>query len=366
MTDSLQTELPEAAAPAPGLKKRWVALLWLALTAAVIPFILFIRGAALEVSQYQVSTFEGYARKAIEERNYARALELCTGAYKSGVNRSDHWGKIYALRTQAYLGLGELDKALGELEAGAQFWTRRYYYATDPERAEAAHTGSELANKLLAADRAPEALRAFSAAGIASGRPVEFLYDLNAKLDPAQKTKLWPAEPYLVVQRPAIGKDDLLETVIEEQGRTVKALNVDTTVTQAGVPSSSIALSESGKPGRSCYGVSAYLPLTDKPFALRVFVKEEQTADTAIMLGYWFDSARKSAATFDRASSLSPEGWKIFDIRRNFYAERLAEANEKSYLIAGGFINKIALDVPQGAANRFWVGRIELYLPPGA
>lgn len=350
----------------PTLRRKNVVALWLVLTIALIPAFLFIRAAAQEITQYHVNVFEKYARAAIAKGNYARAIELCTGTLKSSANRSDHWGKAYSLRAQAYAGEGNYRDALSELEAAAAFWVSRYYYASDDDRAELAHLGTDLGQKLLASENYEDALRAFSAAGLGSGQPVDYLYDLTKSIEPGQASKLWQNGPCLVVRYFKEGGGNLFRGLVEEQGRSVARSDIDPKGSLATGPSAYLELNPGNKEGRSLYGIDAYLPLSEKPFALRVFLKESPSNETKVALSYWFEAARKSAMTVDTATVSLPDGWRQFDITRNFYAERLTEANRDGYVITDGVINKISLDVPPGPACRFWVDRIELYLPGAA
>jgi len=363
MTSSAVCTDHVAEPPLKGLSKTQVVLLWLALTLALAPIVYFIRAAATEVTRYQVSTFEPYAREALAQRNYGRAIELCTGAVKSGVNRNDHWGKVFSLRSQAYAGQGNLPAALAELESAAAFWTRYYYYAKEDERAEIAEFGRGLFRKLMERGDTEAALRALSAAGVAGGRPVEFLQDCVAFLMPAEKEALWVNEPFLILREFSRPDMDVFSAIAEEQDRTLRGSRIDPNGSRAGGPCALLELSDGPKEGRSWYGVDMFLPLSETPFALAVYAKEETPSDLGILLSYWLESSRKSAKTIDQTAQILEDGWKRFDIRRDFYAERAAEANQAGYLVSEGIINKVGLSLAPGPANRIWVDRIELYLP---
>ena len=339
-----------------------MAVLWLVLTLALIPGFYFIRMASREVSQYQVATFEACAREALAAGEYSRVLEICTGALKSGVNRDDHHGKVFSLRAHAYGEMGDWASALTELEACTAFWTRHYYYASGPDRAEAAAFAAKLGQQLLDAGNPADALRAFSAGGLVSGRPANYLAELAGTLSPNQRATFWPDTPYLIVQD-FRREENALVKIIDEQGREVRGSGIDPDVSPSGGASARLELGESVQPGRCWYGIDVYIPISETPFALRTLVKEDHPSGTRLILAYWFESARKAANTFDLPAQTTPDNWERFDIQRLFYEERLAEANEAGYSIAGGIINKIALDVAPGPANRFWVDRIELYLP---
>ncbi len=352
--------------PEPPLLSAWQkVLLFLICSLVLIPGFHFIRLASLEVSQYQVSTFEAYAREAIAAGRHQRAIEFCTGALKSGVNRSDHHGKVFALRAQAYAGMNRLPQALTELESAAAFWTRRYFYATEEDREESAQFGEALGRRFLESDDAESALRAFSAAGMISGHPVEFLHALQKTLSPAEQTRVWGTEgpPRIFVNDFRNPDAARLEQVVEEQGRTLISAGQDPIERRQGAAAVLLELGQAQGEGRSWYSMDTYLPLSQKPFALRLHVKEDPPVGVAVVLGYWFESARQSATTLNREALEEKEGWKQYVIERDFYNERLAEANEKGYSVADGFINKIGISLPPGPAVRIWVSGVELYLP---
>ena len=347
----------------PGLAGWQVAGLWFCLTLALVPAFFLIRAMALDVSQYQVSTFEAYAREALAAGRYGEAIEFCTGGYKTGVNRDDHHGKVFSIRAQAYAGLGKFDDALRELEACAAFWTKHYYYASEKEREEAAAFGETLAWNLVERKKGAAAQRALSAGGMVSGRPVEYLYELVVSCTEEQRKALWRAEPFLVVEDFADPQGRALEMQVEEQGRRIVETGMDPSVSWRGGTSTLLSLSESTGEGRSWYGFDVYLPLSERPYALRAYVRQVQPGKTRLMVSYWFETARKSATTFDEAAAKPMGEWQCFDVRRDFHRERIAAATEGGYMIRGGIINKIGLDIAPGPANRFWIDRVELYLP---
>ncbi len=364
MTDQNENQLlPKEEAPLPGLPKKFVAGLAIVLTLALIPGIFFIRSMALEVTQYQVSAFEGYARAALAAGKYDRVVELCTGAMKAGVNRSDHWGKVYLLRAQACAKLNKVEEALGELESATAFWRQKYYYATDENRVELAAFGTELGRKFLELNQADPALRAFSAAGMGSGNPARYLASLVTQLDAAQKTRLWPESPFLIVEDFRGKNPPTLEKLEDQQNRPITASRIEAAASPEGGPAALLEVGASTQDGRARYGFPVYLPVSEERYALRAWFREETSSDTQFFLTYWFDSAQKSAATADPPSKTLDNGWKCVDIRRDFYQERLTEANQLGYLISGGIINNLGLSLAPGPANRFWLGRIELYLP---
>mgnify|MGYP000999986645 CR=1 FL=1 len=173
----MEEQASENSAPdaLPVLSRKWTIILCVTLAVALIPAFLFIRAVALEVSQYHPSVFESYARQAMAQGRYARAVEFCTGALKASINKDEHHGLVYSLRAKAQLKLGHFKDALDDLDKAAAFWTTRYYFAKDDLREELSETGVELGMALLKQDDYPLALRAFSAAAMGSGQPASVL-----------------------------------------------------------------------------------------------------------------------------------------------------------------------------------------------
>ncbi len=337
--------------------------LWVLLTIGIAVAMAFIVLTEKTVSRYHASVFEKHARAAINSGNFREALGICTGALRTGMKRSDHWGKVFLLRAKAYFGLGDYSSALSELEESAAFWSKAYYYATEKDRTEVADLGTDLGIQFLDAGKVQEALDAFSAAGLGSGKPVEYLYSLEERLDITEKAKLWPEEPYLVVEDFESVDTNTFEQMSDTQGRVLKDNRLDSTVSLLGSSSNLIEVTESKSDGRSRISLPVYIPLPERPFAFRVLVKEERPSEFKVVIGYWFELAHMSATTFDAPVETLDDNWKRFDIRRKFYEERLAYANKMGYVITGGIINKIGLDFSPGQANRYWVDEIHLYLP---
>lgn len=356
------TKTPDTAPP--GLSRKQTLALWLVLTLLLVPGFLYIRAASMEVSQYHVTAFEGFARKALEEQDYERAIEICTGAKNSAVNRSDHWGDVYSLRACAYFGMGNYRDALNELELAANFWTRRYYYATEETREKLARMGAELGTNLAAGGNHADALRAFSAGAMVSGEPVAYLREQATKLDSELRAALWPQEPYIVIQDFHAANAQPLESVLNEQERPIQKLGITNEIARAEGSSAVVAVGPSQHPEGWCwFAFDTYLPIVEQNFALRAYLRHEQDARVRILLGYWFELAQQSANTFHDATRTLADGWRHYDIERDFHRERTEAAREAGYLATGGIINKIGVDVPPGGPNRIWLDRVELYLP---
>jgi len=333
------------------------AILVAALAIVAMLGIFAIRGLALRVTQYEVSVFEDYAREALAEQDFDRVIEICNGAMRAGVGRSDHHGVAYLLRAQGFVGKSDRPAALADLDAAAIFSQESHYFMPKDARSEMVVAASKLAEERLSAGDAAGALRAFSAAAVGGGEPVEYLHALARNLPQASREALWGAErPWLVVRRFDVPAGGVIEKMDEEQGRTLLAAGVDG-------GSGYLELSPATGPGRSSYGDKLYLPLSEKAYALRVIARGEGGPLPEVLLAYWFETARQSAHTVDSAWRDAGDGWQACDIRRDFYRERLRHATENSYSINDGYISRVSLEFAQDSATKVWLDRVELVLP---
>ncbi|MBI1321228.1 MAG: hypothetical protein GC168_20065 [Candidatus Hydrogenedens sp.] len=333
------------------------AILIAALTVVSLLAIFGIRLLALRVTQYEVSVFETYARQALASKDFGRVVEICNGAMRAGVNRSDHHGLVYLLRAQGFAGEGDITKALDDYDSAALFSQESHYFMPEPARQELMAAATAAAEQRLKEGDAPGALRAFSDAAIGSGNPVDYLYTLKQHLSDEEQQSLWGEDkPWLVVRRfdnPAFGT---LEPVVEEQGRSLLRSGVDQ-------GSGFLELSPSSAKGRSAYGDKLYLPVSEQPFSLRVVAKGEGGPMPQVLLGYWFEAARESAHTFDDTWTTGDDGWQACLISRDFYRERLQHATKNGYSMNDGVISLVALELAPDSANKLWLDRVELVLP---
>jgi len=337
---------------------------WALCTVALLPLFIAAQWAGNEVAKYQHSTFEGAARQALAARDFASAIKYCDGAIKASHERSDHWGRVYTLRSVAYLGANNVERAASELLLAGDFFTRRYYFAEEQDRVEVPQLARALGQRLLADGNAALALEVFSAGAMASGRPVEALHTLTREFDPATRQKLWgDGAPYIRVASFLNSKDNALRTVVNEQGRAISDSIVEPSGGLGAAGAARASLGASQADGNCWLAVPTHVQLTRIPFAVRVHAKLEKAADLRVQLGYWFESPQKSAASQDGPSATDAEGWTTFDIKRDFLAERSAAAAEQGYAPEDGMINQIALLVPPGEANTVWLSRAEIYLP---
>ena len=342
---------------------KYVVGIWALLILLLLPVLAFVILAEREVSQYSTLTFESHVRKAIEERAFSRAVRICTGALKTGISRSDYWGKAYLLRAEAHAGEELTAKVLDDLETAARLWSRSPYNATEEDFKEITRFGTDFGLRLLDAGDMAGARRAISAAAMGSGYPVEYLHEQAAALPAPVKQALWPEGPCITIEGYGGEVPPQFTARANDQERKLLSTRIDESAGRDGGACAFLDLGPASTSGDSTFAIPVSIPVSEKPFALRLTLKEEPSASTKVMLVYWFDLARKSAATTDSASTDLGGGWKSFEIKRNFHEERVALAKREGYDPAGGVISSIGLSFAQGPAMKCWIGKIELFIP---
>jgi hypothetical protein len=359
------TESPAAVQPVPEAAETPVfpvinqAILVVVLAIVALLGITAIRTLALRVTQYQVSVYEGYVRDALAKQEYDRAVEISTGALRSSVNRSDHWGRAWLLRGVAQVKLEDTAAALADLESSGVFFQERYYYAVERDRPELAAAATELARLFLAQQKGPEALRAFSVAAAGSGQAVEYLTRLHESMNEADRALLWPdGTPYIVLRGFQGNPEGKLEVVVEQQGRAPVSSGVAPDGSAA-----SIELSQGTSPGRSAYACKAWMPLSDKPFALRLVARAEGGPMPEALLGFWFDSARQSAHTTDAAWVAQPDGSQACTIPNTFIAKLTEQGKAQGFSAHDGILNRAGFEFLPESASKVSLERVELLLP---
>ena len=345
------------------LPVKYVVAIWLVLTVLLVPFLAFLILAEREVSQYSTLTFESNVRKALDQRAFNRAVRICTGALKIALGRGDYLGKAHLLRARAYAGQQEMAKALDDLDTSARLWRRSPYNATLEDRKEIAGFGTELGLQLLDAGDVVGARRAISDAGSGSGRPVEYLYEQASVLPAPLKQTLWPEGPCIEIEGYRGEELSAFAASRNDQERKVLNARIEKSGGRDGGACAFLDLSAATNPGDSLYTIPISIPLSEKPFALRLALKEDPPEPVKIMLSYWFELARKSASTLDATNTDIGGGGKLFEIKRDFCEERAALAKSQGYDPAGGVINSIGVSFVQGPALRCWIDKVELYIP---
>lgn len=340
----------------------WMVGAWALCIVALFPLFYAAKWAGSEVGRFQRTTFEQAAREALAKRDFASAIRYCDGAIKAVHERSDHWGRVFTLRSVAYLGQGDSEQSLAELLRAGDFFTRRYYYAEDRDRSEIPQVALAVASRLLEQGKPGRALEALSAGAMASGDPVEALHDYVRQIDGPSRQKLWgDAPPFIQVMQFIDAKENALLASVNEQGRSVGATVIEEDAQRGTV--AQVELGASSGEGNFWLAAPTYVPLRSRPFAVRVRAKLNEPADFRLQLGYWFESPQKSATTQDTATATEQDGWVVFDVQRNFFAERQSDALQQGYAADGGAINQVALVLPPGTDNTLSVARAEIYLP---
>ena len=353
--------MPEETAEKNSSVSVWVfAVGWAACTLALFPIFFSADWAGSEVAKYQVTTFEAASRDALTRKDFDAALKYCNGAIKAGHGTSDHWGRVYTLRSVAYLGQGDIKNAAEEVLRAGDFFTRRYYVAEEQDRREIPQLASAIGKRLLQDNDVLLSYAVLSAGAMASGKPVSALYALADGLTASERKALWgDGQPRIAITSFRDAKENLPRATVNEQGRTL-GFGVD--------PAENIATVDAGpsqKDGPCWLSVPTHVPIEPRAFALRIRAKHTNLPEASLVTGYWFESPRKSANTTDAAARTNPEGWAVYDIGRDFYAERAVAAKAEGYSPEDGVINQLTLSLPPGAADTIALAPAELYIPKG-
>lgn len=357
---------PAAAMETPNPEETPVFPLWnqalvaAGLTIVALLAITGIRTLALRVTQYQVSVYEDYVRDAMAKGDFARAVEICTGAIRASVNTSAHWGRAWALRAEAHRQAGELPEALADLHSSHTFFQQRYYQAKDADRAQLAGVGTEVGKALLSRNDPASALTAFSVAAAESGRPVEYLQKLQDSLSEPARTMLWPDGAVRVVLRDftEASGDSGMTAVVEQQGRQVQASGIDSAQQP---PAAVIGLSPGTKEGRSAYAAAVWMPIMEGPYAIRLVAKANGPMPQAL-LNFWFDSARESASISSTEWVPQADGWQTCTIASGFQERVKAQAEQRGFAPHDGILNRAGFEFTPESANQAWLARVELVM----
>lgn len=332
---------------------------WALCTLALFPLFFAASWAGGEVAKFQVTTFESAARQALAAKDFDAALKYCNGAVKAGHGTSDHWGRVYTLRSVAYLGQQDLVRAANEVLRAGDFFTRRYYVAAEQDQREVPQLAKAIGLRLLQEGDAALAQAVFSAGAMASGDPVAALHGLARELAPEDAAKLWgEGEPRILITTALEEKDALPRVIVNDQAREIRPRHAGSGITE-------VEAGASAKEGPCWVAVLTHVPLSRRPFAIRARAQAAKLSETKLMLSYWFESPRKSANTMDPPSGVGEDGWSVYDVRRDFFAERAAEAMASGYTAEGGIINQVVFSLPPGEADVLRYAPVELYLPRG-
>lgn len=365
-----------------GLALTWkqVAGVWAVVTLVILAAMAFIIATEREVSQYSTLVFEQYARAALASNHYARAARICSGALRTGIaQRNDYWGLAYLMRAQALAGEGQPALALSDLQASARLWGRKYYdYPSKDQRQEAMAFGAALGLRLAQSGDLMGARQAISAAAICSGDPIEYLYKQCAHIDSGLARPLWPEGPSISLvefkdlEAPkhapwtAHEAEDLraprFTCWTEEQSRTLLRTALDSSGSRNGGPCSTFEVTASARSGRSYYAFQVHVPLCPNPFGMRIRVRTSVACRFGVFLEFWFDREMKSVAIPYTDGKDTGDGWRQFDIWRDFNSDMKAEAERKGYDSTNGFIKSIGITLEPGPASQFWVDTVELYV----
>lgn len=271
-------------------------------------------------------------------------------------------GKATALLTRA-----TVSKAVADLGATASFWRNWPQYATDLGRL----TLTELARKrgieLLKSQDPDLALRTFAIAAQGSGDPVGFLYRLRDELGENQRAALWPNECRLPLESFEYIQYKPFYPWRSSEGRSVEHNEVVTNLGVDGTASAYLSVSDPVHEGASWYTLSVGIPVTERPFGLRFWVRPASpSATTGLALAYLPELSRQMNLRMDLRLVEDDSGWHRVDLGQDIAAAAVEGARKMSGRdLSQVRISYIGLNV-QGPANEFQLDRIEVYLPEEA
>jgi len=251
----------------------------------------------------------------------------------------------------------EVTRSLAALEALADLWYAAPETATESGRTTLKTLGTEMGCARAEAGDIAEALRAFSAAARGCGTPVEYLYELRHDIPEPIGDKLWPDGPYVVLEDFERTEAPRFVPWVVEQGRNVIRNARDTEVSRVGSASAVIEVSAPAQDGRSWFALPAYVPLSEKPFGLRLWLKRTAAATAGVAVQCWFPHEQKATLVQETQGIDSGDGWVRYEVYQDF----LAYANKEQYDTRGSHVLRIGLMI-DGPAATFWLNRIELFL----
>lgn len=338
---------------------KYILAAWLLCTAIILPVMVVLTKVEKDVAEFYPSTFKIRAGEALKNGEYSTAETLCSGALATVLYSDRDTGQALILRAKARVGLNNLPRALSDLEQCASIWSRQPWLLAESDRSEIEATAIDLATKLIRRGRKDDALRALSAAGRGTGDYVEYLYALTDTLDAEMQNAIWPSRPSLYVEDFESREPRALESPGALESRT------DDTTARSGARSGHIRFSSDKEPSRIQLAIPTRITLWDKPFFLRLYLKEEASADPRLRLVYWSELAQK-AITLAAGPPLEAENdWKAFEV--------LVDTNDPAWpqdlreTIEFGDWAIVRLLIESGGTSKaLWVDDIEILLPSGA
>ena len=255
---------------------------------------------------------------------------------------------------------GDLREALRAFDYGCGpfDWPAVQDYAAIKE------VGIELAMDLAQAGLPDQAVRALSTVGRASRNPVDFLFELQDRLDDDVRNLLWPHGPYLVVEDFEGDTAKPFKMIRNTQRREVLANELSTRPRDATNHCVRLQVGPSETDGRFWYAFETPgLKLSEKPFGLRASILTEASTIPHLALRYWLVNPDKAVDTVHERGSRNDAGWLALDTGADVYHLGQHVAIMAKHDTTGATILSIGFDLPQGPANTVWLDDIEVYLP---
>lgn len=240
-----------------------------------------------------------------------------------------------------------------------------------------------LARQLLRNGDVGRALKVFSASAVASGVPIAYLQALMQLLNDEEQHALWTELPYIVLVDFASEENTTISVFVDRQHRANLKYELDPDAQYQGEKCMRISASAAVHDGVLILGwEEMFMTITPGGAALRTSMRSENTDAIEFVIpvygGDWNDPSFEWLLRIPTPIS-SADGWKCFDTAGvrpdllgavlNLYdwantyqdQQRFMVEKEKPVLLRG-----VGIDVPPGPENRYWISRIELYLPEGS
>ncbi len=240
-----------------------------------------------------------------------------------------------------------------------------------------------VARQLLRDGHADRALQVFSASAIASGAPIAYLHALMQLLTDEEQHLLWPGLPYIVLVDFAFEENKTMSVFVDRQHRTHLEYDVDQEIRYQGEPCMRLSTSASVHDGVLIPGwEEMFMTITPGGAALRTYIRSENTdAIEFVVPVYGGDWKTPSFEWLLRipAPTSGVDGWRCFDTASvrpdllgailNLYDWATTYHDQQRFMVEKEkpvFLRGVGIDIPPGPENRYWISRIELYLPEGS
>ncbi len=243
----------------------------------------------------------------------------------------------------------------------------------------------DLALTLVRSGERETARNLISACAVASGDPIAYLRHTLNRMPDEDIARLWREDPYAVLVD--FGEDDTLfqiRKMTDFQNRESLRWTNDPDESLRGAASVRIAAGEPNRDGALMLGWrDPLMRLSPGAAGLRVYAKAEHPdpVQVAVLGSGAFGNGREFASVFRiPLPDHRGDGWLCFDTEAvsddlfsaviNGYGASepwsMQHLQQGAVTQARASLRLIGLDIPPNGANRYWLDRVELYIPAGS